>query len=294
MSLTLIPKGIKHGGQVITNLRLLKVNHNADYAQSALCQDVISGEFLTITFAKIFMCAGAVQTPLLLRKSELISGVQRIGFHINTKVVAKFPNIINAENGTIFTEQVQEFMDKGILMMATNLRPEYLGIAYGNRSPEEFLSALDQIRYLGLYTVQIKPINYGRLLTNGKRTLLSYSLCQNSRDLLREGLLLLSELLFFAGAEWIELPTIGGRVSNMPQAKVLLSKKHLKFSISSVHAMSSLPMGTSNKNLVNTSGQLGNFKNLYVADASILPTTIGESPQGTIMAIARNMCLKVS
>jgi choline dehydrogenase-like flavoprotein len=80
----------------------------------------------------------------------------------------------------------------------------------------------------------------------------------------------------------------------MPQAKVLLSKKHLKFSISSVHAMSSLPMGTSNKNLVNTSGQLGNFKNLYVADASILPTTIGESPQGTIMAIARNMCLKVS
>jgi choline dehydrogenase-like flavoprotein len=57
----------------------------------------------------------------------------------------------------------------------------------------------------------------------------------------------------------------------------------------SVHAMSSCPMGVEVDSIVDTSGRLNGNKNIIVSDASVLPTNIGESPQGTIMAMSHEI-----
>tara|TARA_B100000676_G_C17758485_1_gene670307 strand:- start:624 stop:800 length:177 start_codon:yes stop_codon:yes gene_type:complete len=41
--------------------------------------------------------------------------------------------------------------------------------------------------------------------------------------------------------------------------------------------------------VVDENGQVYNYDNLYVSDASVLPTNIGESPQATIMAFAHEI-----
>ena len=62
----------------------------------------------------------------------------------------------------------------------------------------------------------------------------------------------------------------------------------------SVHGMSSMPMSKHDNQFLNCQGRSRNIHNLYIADASILPTNIGESPQGTIMAFSYEIMKRMS
>jgi len=50
----------------------------------------------------------------------------------------KFPDIINANKGTIFTSQVQEFEQEGLLIMGTNFSPPYLATALAHLDNNQF------------------------------------------------------------------------------------------------------------------------------------------------------------
>ena len=60
--------------------------------------------------------------------------------------------------------------------------------------------------------------------------------------------------------------------------------------IITVHIMASCPMGPNPAtSVVGPDGRLWNMKNVLLADASILPSSTGESPQGTIMAFVHEV-----
>ena len=54
--------------------------------------------------------------------------------------------------------------------------------------------------------------------------------------------------------------------------------------------MSSIPI--THKNLITEEGKINGIENLYISDGSILPSTIGESPQQTIMAFSHYIVQK--
>ena len=53
--------------------------------------------------------------------------------------------------------------------------------------------------------------------------------------------------------------------------------------------MSSCAMGVNSDDICNINGKYNNLDNLYVCDASILPSSTYESPQGTIMAVSHEI-----
>jgi choline dehydrogenase-like flavoprotein len=54
-------------------------------------------------------------------------------------------------------------------------------------------------------------------------------------------------------------------------------------------------MGTDgNRHPVDPSGRLRGWQNVSVADASVLPSTVGESPQETIMALSSQIAHAVA
>ena len=86
--------------------------------------------------------------------------------------------------------------------------------------------------------------------------------------LLRKGLDHLEELLNACGAKEILTPK--------------------KIDLSTIHLFCSCPMGEDlTQCAVDSWGQMHGFGNIYINDASILPSTPGVNPQATIMAIAR-------
>jgi len=59
-----------------------------------------------------------------------------------------------------------------------------------------------------------------------------------------------------------------------------------------IHLFSSCPMGEDQTRCAtNSLGQVHGTANLYINDASLIPTAPGVNPQGTVMALARRNTL---
>ncbi|HBA61314.1 MAG TPA: hypothetical protein DCZ92_10965 [Elusimicrobia bacterium] len=244
-------------------------------------------------FSKAVISAGATQSALLLRKSGLSRTAGRqFEFHLNFKVLARFPFTVDAARGTLLTHQVQEFEDEGILIMATGFNGKYLALELGKLDGKAAAGLRDGARQLGLYSVMIRPRAAAKLYDLFGQTFGRWSWDAASDKLMRRGLLKTCELLFKAGALEVVLPLRRTRplVSLREAAELLAASPTSDFSAVSVHGMSANRMGTSPDNsVVDLDARVWGQKDIFVADSSILPTNLGESPQGTIMTAAHEL-----
>jgi hypothetical protein len=223
----------------------------------------------------------------------------RIQFHANAKIVAKFSFDINAENGTIFTDQLQEFMSDGFLFMPTNLNSSYLAMASSSINSETYRDLVQNIDKVGMYTAQYRVT--GKLVDVQvfRRLFMLFTyLTKSDIRKIKKYLALASEMLFEAGAEYLQLPFVGtDPVFSLEEAVLLINRtgrRHLN--LSTVHIMSSLPLPTRDsvfRSHLDSDGRLKRYPRINVMDASILPSSIGESPQATIMAMVRMFSSKL-
>lgn len=237
---------------------------------------------------KVVLAAGATESANILRTSGLSNNAGKyFQFHINFKVLAKFKSSIDASNGTILTHQIQEYMDEGILMMSSNHKKPYLATSLAHVPHEKFQQYMKISDNVGIYTIQIRPDVKASINKLFGQTFGFWQWTKNSFARTKKGIEILAKLLLSAGAEEIILP-----IKN--QYKIIKNTNELSQCLKnvkenqliglSVHGMSACKMGDSPKNsVVDLKGQVWGKKNLYVLDSSILPTNIGESPQGAIL-----------
>ena len=114
-----------------------------------------------------------------------------------------------------------------------------------------------------------------------------YELTQEELNNLKEGLLVFSENCFASENVNSFFPAIDKtkNILNHESTKKLIKEKEFrkKMNLMSIHCMSSLPAGGSE---VDENGRLRSLDNLYIFDASILPSCTETNPQGTIMNVS--------
>ena len=237
---------------------------------------------------KVIVAAGATESANILRKSRLSFAAGKFfQFHFNFKLLAKFKSSIDAENGTILTHQVQEYMDDGILLMSSNHKKPYLASSLAHLSPSNFQKYMKSSDNVGIYTVQIRPDVKASINNLFGQTFGFWKWSQDSFTRTKKGVEILAKLLFDAGAKEIILPLKNSKsiIKDKIELQNCLEKCTENELIGlSVHGMSACKMGDSAQNsVVDLDGQVWGHDNLYVLDSSILPTNTGESPQGTIL-----------
>ena len=289
MSRTIISNTLENGGYIKANIRIESLSKQGDLLV-LLSNNSEQKEILT---KKVVISAGAIETPRILRRSRLIRPmVSRIGFHSNLKVIAKFSEDIYSEKGTIFTKQIQEFLEDGIVIMASNFRIPYLAMASSHLNGAEYSDLLKDMPNLAMYTVQVKTDSVIRDFKIPFLGFIPIIIWKNSdKKKVRQALNYTSQVLFAAGANYIVLPfSKDKKCYNLAEA--INKIKKLRFStlnITTVHLMSSLGLSTNVQSALDDSAHLKTNPQIQVLDASILPTTVGESPQGSIMAMVRLM-----
>ena len=241
-----------------------------------------------ISAKKVVLAAGATESANILRKSNLsIKAGKYFQFHINFKVLAKFKLSIEAENGTILTHQIQEYMDEGILMMSSNHTKSYLASSLAHLTIKNFKEYIKSSDSIGIYTVQIRPDVKASINNLFGQTFGFWKWSNESFLRTKKGIEILGKLLLDAGAEEIILPLKNNKniIKDKNELVTSLQKSNENELIGvSVHGMSACKMGNSSENsVVDLNGQVWGHDNLYVFDSSILPTNTGESPQGTIL-----------
>jgi choline dehydrogenase-like flavoprotein len=293
MSETLVPRARKAGARLLPDTRVIRIIFHGVRAVSVRC-DTSDAERrvspVEISFRELFVCAGAVQTPLLLRRSGLLRNVgDSLRLHPMIRVVATFPDEFNAPHFGVPSEQVDQFKPELTLGCSYSSVP-HLSLWMGNEGGDK-RQRLKNWRKTGIFYVAAVGEGVGRIreLPLLKEPFIRLPLTQGDLARLGEGLLRLGQLLFAAGATEITSPVSGGSPIRDAVALEALCRAlpQGRMAVSTIHLFSSIPMGTSPGAGTDSWGRLHGVANAWVNDASLFPASPAVNPQGTVLALAR-------
>ncbi len=297
MSETLIPRALAAGCRLLPRTRITRLKLRGGAAYEA--RGYTGGERrpLRVRFRQVFVCGGAVQTPLLLRRSGLTENVgEALRLHPMLRVAVRFPEPFNDPSWGVPVQQVEEFKPALTLGCSHSSLPHIAlwleGTPPGGR---DALLRRDWERMAIFYVAAVaEGRGTVRALPLTEDALVRFRLSDRDLALLGEGLYKLGRLVFAAGAEAVFSPLGGGRpIEREADLGTLRGLKHGAAPVTSIHLFASCPMGEDRRTCaVDSHGRLHGYRNIYLNDASILPHSPGVNPQGTIMAIARRNALR--
>jgi hypothetical protein len=116
-------------------------------------------------------------------------------------------------------------------------------------------------------------------------------LSKEDSEKIKRGIKIICDLLFASGAEkiWLPIDNLTPTENIKSLEDVLDTVKIKSWQLSTVHAMSSLPVGDKSTSFFDNSGRFKANPCIKISDASGLPSLVGESPQGAIMLFANHV-----
>ncbi len=302
MSLTYIPKAEQSGVQVLSQTEAQVIERKGNRITSILASqwDDSEGKVkknIRIR-AKLFVIAGGgISTPALLLRNGFERLNRNIGHHLTLHPI--LANIGVMTEPVHFYEGIPqcEYVDRlsyidggGFLLEGIGAQPILSSFnipSFGKRYEE----AMKEFNQFSIHYVMVKDRPQGRISVSKNGVIsIYYRLHERDKRSLREGMELSARVFFSAGAKKVYLNHVDAPpLEDEKQIKMVarLRMEANRMVLFSAHQLSSCRMGTSPKTSVtNSYGQIHGMENLYVADASLFPTSLGHNPQLTIMALA--------
>ncbi|MBW8091989.1 GMC family oxidoreductase [Streptomyces hygroscopicus subsp. hygroscopicus] len=294
MALTYLPEAEVLGVRIHPGVRVRRITHDGGVVRGVEATGP-DGRGVRYRARTVFLAAGPIGTPVLLRRSGIHrrTAGRHLALHLNLRTIARFPQVVEAERGTMFTAQVQEHAHLGMLIMPSNLTAGGLGAALAGRDPRQVDAFLAARAHLGMYTTQVRMQGTARIAAVvGGAPLLRHGMTRADHHALCLAFRRTAQLLFAAGAVEI-LPPTGSAAPLRSRAEVEDHCARVRpgdWELVSVHGMASCPMAQPDRGgLCDELGRPHGFGNLHLCDASVLPGAPGVSPQGTIMSFAHEI-----
>jgi choline dehydrogenase-like flavoprotein len=187
---------------------------------------------------------------------------------------------------------VDQWQPEGILLEAT-FTPLSFGAQWLPGVGAAFSDRVANFGHIASIGVHLHDRSEGRVgLTSNGSLRLSYRLLAEEARTIQFGIARAAEIHFAAGATEV-YPNVGP-VSVMQRGKlaefVALSLKPSDLRLEAFHPMSSARMGTDpDTSVCDPRGAVRGVEGLYLADGSILPTSVGVNPMMTIIACATHV-----
>jgi len=292
MTKTFVPRALAAGCRLVTGTRVEWVQR-ASGGWRAYIRD--SAGTRTIEANAVFLCAGAIQTPAILRRSGFTERIgDSLAMHPTVKVLARFDEEVNHAHLGVPVHQVKEFSPR-ISLGCSISSPPYLALAMADHPDHQAEIRLGW-RQMAIYYAMIAGPATGRVrpIAGMDDPLIRYDLGQQQWHDLAVGLRRLCELLLAAGAREL-YPSVAGvpRICcerDLIHIPAMLPPR--RTSLMTIHLFSSCPMGENLRRCAtNSFGQVFGAPNLFVNDASLISAAPGVNPQGTVMAFARRNAL---
>lgn len=287
MTETFIPRFLKAGGRLQSQTRALRL---LPAGNGWLIEGIGPTGPIEISAEKLFVCAGAIHTPALLRRSGITRNIgNSLQVHPTVKIVAEFPEAVNSSSMGVPVHQVKEFAPR-LSFGCSISSPPYIALGLIDHA-EAARKTSATWKHTAIYYAMITSEGRGsvRPLPCCRDPLVRYKLTGDDRQLLATGLRKLSENLFAAGATKLFPAINNGAVLQRDDftSKIPASLPDGMMNLMTIHLTSSVPMGENRAvAAVDSFGRVHNFRNLFVNDASLLCTAPSVNPQGSVMAIA--------
>ncbi len=242
--------------------------------------------------------AGAVNTPMLLRKSGLRSKAigSNLTFHPSCLVLGVFDEPVDPWNGATQGIHSTEHLERGIKLEALWSTTSTFAMRLP-KQPRQFKRYLSKFDHIAVWDGWIS----GEASTGTVRVLpgglpdLAYSIGPSDVRRLVEANALLCDMYAAVGAKEVVIGIQGlPTVMDPEEAATELRKGEWEagqLTTGSNHVMGTMPMGSRPDRGAATDhlGKVWGTEGLYVADTSLFPCSPGVNPQLTAMALAHRL-----
>jgi len=295
-ALTWVPRLLAAGGQVLTGATVRRVVARGGAARGV--EGYVRTPFgalpLSVEAPVVVVACGAVQTPLLLQRSRLTRNPhlgRHFTVHPNAKVAALFDTPVESLRGVHQAWQCVEFQDEGLLLAPGGVPLSVISQCF----PLAGAALQEQMRlapYIATAGVLVDDSVEGSVRAGlFGWDHVRYDLTDYDQSRFVLGVQRLAALFFAAGARRVYTPFAAQPALDHPsQVEHLarLAPRVEETEYFTAHLMGTCRMSAREEGgVVSPRGELWGVRGLYVADASVMPGTIGVNPQVTIMALAR-------
>lgn len=294
VQLSVLPDACAAGARIITSAWVHRVLTEPDRPGGPRAAGVVvrrqDGTELEILSPLVVVAAGALHTPLVLRRSGL-GRHPRLGrnlaVHPAISVAGRFTDRVVGGPAVLQSVGVEELHGDGILIEATAPPPGMSSFVLPGVG-RELRAELEDSGHLATFGAMIADRPMGRVLGR-RRALLRYDLDPRDGRLLLRAVHAMGELLLAAGAEEV----LTG-IPAAPRARTLAELTELlkgitarQLHLSAFHPTGTVAMGTDPRTApADALGRLRGIHGVLIADASALPSCPEVNPQLTIMAVA--------
>jgi choline dehydrogenase-like flavoprotein len=295
MGLTYVPRAWDAGATSYTECRAERLELSGGRVRAVEAKTAGGGR-LRVECDVVIVACGTLLTPIFLRKNGLgdTSGElgENLALHPATGVRARFAEEIDMARGVPQSYYIDEFCDEGIMFEGAAGPPDYAAMSFpfsGERHRELMLDYL----HIAQFGLMVSDTSRGsvRALPGGPLRM-TYNLNDQDLRTFKRGIELLCECYWEAGAQELYPPVEGMGVLRDGDLQTLRGHQLRPHELT---LMAFHPMGTARADARPAHGVVdGDLKvhgldNLYVSDASVLPSSLGVNPQETVMALATRL-----
>src|SRR3954451_11359097 len=239
----------------------------------------------------VISAGGAFGTPELLLRSGIRHPALGRHLHIHPAawIGARYEEEIRGWEGVMQSYYVDQWQPEGILLEAT-FTPLSFGAQWLPGTGAAFTDRVANFDHVASIGVHLHDRSEGRVgLSSNGSLRLSYRLLDEEARRIQFGIARAAEIHFAAGASEV-YPNVGP-VSVIPRGKLAdfesMSLKPVDLRLEAFHPMSSARMGAdADTSVCDPRGAVRGVENLFVADGSLMPTSVGVNPMMTIIAAA--------
>lgn len=300
--ITYVPRAEAAGSQVLTSANVTAIAMRG--RRLSHIEAVLPGEdAIEVHAERAVIAAGTIHTPGLLARSGIGRESGQLGrnlsIHPATAAFALMEERVDMGKGVPQSFYVDEFAEQGIMLEGIAGPPSYAAMSLplsGTRHTE----AMARYPHLAQFGLMVSDSSRGsvhslaaasrrfskrrgRLPAGLSQTpLIRYDLDDADLGRFRSGLRRLQELFLAAGAREVYLPLPEGVTPETAKRGDLRLMAFHPLGTARAHAMPS-------EGVVDANLAVHGCEGVYVADGSVVPSSLGVNPQITIMALASRL-----
>jgi choline dehydrogenase-like flavoprotein len=242
----------------------------------------------------VVSAGGAFGTPELLLRSGIRHPALGRHLHVHPAawIGARYEEEVRGWEGVMQSYYVDQWQPEGILLEAT-FTPLSFGAQWLPGAGAAFTDRVANFDHIASIGVHLHDRSEGRVgLSSNGSLRLSYHLLPEEARQIQFGIARAAEIHFAAGATEV-YPNVGP-VSVIKRGELekfeALRLRPADLRLEAFHPMSTARMGSvADTSVVDTKGAVRGLEGLYVADGSLLPTSVGVNPMMTIIACATHV-----
>jgi choline dehydrogenase-like flavoprotein len=299
VGITYVPKAWAAGATTYTATRARRIVCEGGRARGVEAVTT-SGHRIEVRSDVVVVAAGTVHTPLLLRRGRLDDRSGQIGrnlsLHPATGVRALFDEPIEMWFGVPQSYYVDEFADEGIMLEGAGGTPDWIATSlpyFGERHR----ALMESVSNLSQFGIMVSDSSRGHVREIAGLPFVFYDLNRRDTLLFKRALEVLADIYWAAGASRLYLPVAGLPELGPDDMSRLraLDLRAAQLSLMAFHPLGTCRIGADPASApVDPAGGLRGYEGLYVADGSIVPSSLGVNPQITIMALATRIAFGIA